>query len=362
MTDIRHTLGVGYLVGSGTTLAAVLVAAGVAPGGGIGPLLGALPALGLAAAPVWLPRVRIDAAAVWRTAVWAALGVGAFALLDVGLLLGGRPRPGAPPPGPGVVAYGVGFGGVCGALIGCLLELNRRSRTLTEQNAVMRRVLRHDLRTEANLVLGHARAAASEADEGTRPHLDEIAASIRRLLDRGRRVRRLQRGAAARPTDDRSAVAVVEDALDAAREEYPGARPDLVAAGDPRVRANDLVVRAVAEVVGTAAAHVPDGALVVTVADAAPGGGTVGVRIRTRDGGGVLPDADLHAMDGGGETPLRHGRHTGLWAAKWCLERHGGRFAVAGPDAVVLGLRRARGRLPRRVVARVRAAVPRALR
>lgn len=364
MTDARHTLGVGYLVGSGVTLAAVLVASAAGPDGGIGPLLGAVPAAGLAASPLWLPRVRLGGDGVWRTAVWSALGVGVFALLDVGVLIWRLLWPAAPTPGLGFVAYSAGFGGACGAMIGCLIGLNRRARTLTEQNAVMRRVLRHDLRTEANLVLGHARAAAEEAD-GSRTHLDEIVGAIRRLLDRSRRLRRLQRGAGAPapPTADRDAVAVVEEALDAARETAPEATIGLVTAGDPRIAANDLVVRAVADVVGTVADHVGDDApLVVTVADSSPTDRTVGVRVRRRDGGRVLADADLHALDGGGETPLRHGRHTGLWAAKWCLERHGGRFVVVGPDGVGLDLRRARGRLSRRFAARVRALVPRRLR
>jgi len=363
MEDVRYTLGVGYLAGSGVTLAAILVAS--IPGGAGGTavaLLGTVPALGLAFAPVWLPRVHVDGPTVWRAAMWAAVGVGVFALFDVGLLLARLLWPAATGPALPFVAASAGFGGISGALAGCLLGLRRRRRTLTERNAVMRRVLRHDLRTESNLVLGHARAA-SEATDGAEAHLDAIVESIRRLLDRGKRVRRLQRGAARsgsrRPT--RGTAAVVEAAFDAVRERSPGAALDLVAPADPSVLADGSLVSAVADVVERVAGHADGAPVVATVIEPSTTDRTVVVRLRRRDGGTVLPEADLYALDGGSETPLRHGRHTGLWAARWCLERHGGGVAV-DRDGVRLELRRARGRAPVRVAARVVAAVRRRLR
>lgn len=122
MTDVRYTLGVGYLVGSGGTLAVILLASaariGTGDGAGvaIGPLLGTVPALGLASAPLWLSRVRVDGTTAWRTAMWAALGIGAVALLDVGVLLARLMGSAMSAATLAFVAYGAGFGGVCGAL------------------------------------------------------------------------------------------------------------------------------------------------------------------------------------------------------------------------------------------------------
>lgn len=350
MWDDRYTLGVGYLVGCGVTLTAVLVAAALGPRGDPNAvsLLGAVPAAGLASAPLWLGRVSVDGIGIWRTAMWAALGVGVFAVLDVGLLFVGALWTPVPGPALAVVASSAGFGGVCGALVGCLIGLNRRTRALAERNAVMRRVLRHDLRTESNLILGHARAAADGTGDGTRPHLDTIVESIERLLDRGQRVRRLQEESVTEgsSTDSgtrcRSTVAVVNEALDLVRERSPETRVDLVATGDPEVRANEPLVRALADVVSAVVGHVGgDSPVSVLVDEPSPTDRTTTVRIRRRDGGQVLSDADAAALDGGGETPLQHGHHTGLWAAKWCLERHGGRLVVADP-VVTLELPRVR--------------------
>ena len=363
MSGDRHTLGVGYLVGSGVTLTAVLLAAAVGSGGdpGVAPLLGAVPAVGLASAPIWLSRVRIDGIGVWRTAMWAALGVGVFAILDVGLLLVGSlwtPVSGATL---AVVASSAGFGGVCGALVGCLIALNRRARALSERNAVMRRVLRHDLRTESNLILGHARAAADDTDGGACAHLDTIVESIERLLDRGQRIRRLQGSPATESapidptTRSRATVAVVDEAIDLVRERSVGTSVDLLAPGNPEIRANEPLVRAVADVVAAVAGHVAGVTPVsVIVDDPSPTDRTVTIRIRRRDGGRVLSDADVAALGRGDETPLRHGHNTGLWAAKWCLERHGGRLVVTDGE-VTLELQRVRawGSLPAPLAATV---------
>lgn len=213
-----------------------------------------------------------------------------------------------------------------GLLAGRLISIRdvTEPRQREQRLDVLNRLLRHNLRNELNIVLGHATGLVDELDdEDHRRRTETIAAAAERMAERANKVTR----AAGHtdlggngPTD--LAAAVVEIATDK-RREYPEAEittdapPEALSAAGPTVRT------AIDEIVTNAIVHSNGSDPSVHVAVSTdPTDGEV--RVRVVDAGPGIPEEELAPIRRGEETPLTHGTGVGLWLVTWVVREAGG--------------------------------------
>lgn len=229
------------------------------------------------------------------------------------------------------------------ALYTDLTELSRNRRRMR----VLNRVLRHNLRNRATVVLGHTTTLLDAVDERTDEHVAAAAAveraarDLERLAAEAGDVRRLLDGSDAGDTVDvvplarrvvadhhrREPDAVIEAAL-----------PDsLVVAGNAHLET------ALDALVENAIRHNPAAEPRVRVS-ARPADATDWARIEVADDGPPIP-ADERAVVAGETdvTPTRHASGLGLWLVAWAAETFGGDLSFAESD---LGGNLVRVRLP----------------
>ena len=207
-------------------------------------------------------------------------------------------------------------------------ELLRQQQRLT----VLNRVLRHNVRTETNLIHGYADRL------GDGPDVERVKARAARIEELGEKGRdAIATFEAGRGAVDGAPLAdLIDEALATVREAHPQVAVDVEgAATDAHVATHlDIVLENLVE---NAAEHnageqrhvwvdasVGDGRATVTVADDGPG----------------IDQYELGVLRGGTETPLEHGSGLGLWVVRWGVEVAGGevRFAerTGGGTAVTV--------------------------
>lgn len=205
------------------------------------------------------------------------------------------------------------------------IRTKRAREHAEEELQVLDRVLRHNMRNELNVITGHAELLEGKV-EG--PELSESLKSIREtaeeMLDRNEKSRRVreaysgkeQRGGSLDATD------LVEDAVEDARERYPGAEIETEIPEECPVYADEVLKFAVEELVGNAVESndqetpwvrvsiesVEEKHIDLVVADDGPG----------------IPEEEKAPIVEGEETALKHSSGIGLWLVKWFAELHGG--------------------------------------
>lgn len=303
-------------------------------------VLGSAVSAGLVAAGYLLYRSRFSDRNAVRIAAWNVLGVVVLGLV----MLGHAASQGAVPNGLDtttfVVANLVAIAAAAHVVIGVYDARRVRAEQLARERrriAVLNRVLRHNLRHEAQVLSGYADIVAGEA--GANDRLASSAATVKRsadtvgsLADDAKVIMQAQeRGPDAyEPTD---AEAVLGGAVDDVRSDSPSAdvtvrAPDesvsVLATGDLR--------RALSELVENAVEHGSTGDSPSVDASVRPDGDAV--EFRVVDGGPGIPDHERAVVNGDAEiTQLTHGSGLGLWVAEAVAESHGGELTLAEGDA-----------------------------
>lgn len=217
-------------------------------------------------------------------------------------------------------------------------ERKQREQRLT----VLNRVLRHNIRNDVNVVMGHLEALAADrrADD---PHVAAMRrrlSSIVDLSDAARQLERLQNAdpAASRTHFDLSTL--VAERADDLRTARPDAAVSVETPVEVEVAAHELLPYALDNLLENAAEHNDspsprvratvrrerDRAL-VTIADDGPG----------------MPPHEREVLTRSTETKLTHSTGIGLWLVRWIVRTSGGELCVAESDlggtAVTVALR-----------------------
>ena len=181
---------------------------------------------------------------------------------------------------------------------------------------VLDRVLRHNLRNKANIILGHAAALASDRDDETATAATTIGAAARELLSLSEQARRYQEVSTDdRPTTAIDVVAVVSEVTERLNRKFPRAVIETSLPGAAAVRATQSLSLVVHEVVENAIVHNDrtDPWVRVEVVRVHEGGDER-VSIRVVDDGPGIPREDRRLLTGGlEEHPIRHGSQLGVW-------------------------------------------------
>ncbi|WP_323677210.1 sensor histidine kinase [Halorubellus sp. PRR65] len=192
------------------------------------------------------------------------------------------------------------------------------------QLRVLNRVLRHNVRNEMNLVLGHSQSLR-EDDADVDLHVSAIEAAVQDTLEISDNARMIEDRI--RAVTDRRAPAPLSSVVAEAT-----ATADAPSAANVTVDVPDGVVLADGDAVRTALAEIVENACIHN--DRPPADRDVAitarddddhVRITVSDNGPGLPDIESDLLAGGLDaSPVDHGDGLGHWIARWLVERADG--------------------------------------
>jgi PAS domain S-box-containing protein len=202
--------------------------------------------------------------------------------------------------------------------------------------AVLNRVLRHDLRTDASVISGHAELLPdTEATETIRERALALA-------ERGTAARRAEEaladGTDRRPID---LPALLADELEAIRTETDArVQADLAVA---TVSGSAALRMAIAELLENAVEHndADDPTLRVTVTAPSADADERFAAVEIADDGPGFPEMERAVFEEASETPLQHSSGLGLWLARWVIADIGGEVSIEDrePRGTVVRLR-----------------------
>ncbi|MDZ7745650.1 MAG: sensor histidine kinase [Halobacteriales archaeon] len=294
-------------------------------------LIGALLGLIIIIAGVLLYRSSMETRHVGRVAGWSVLGV----VVLGGTLLLAAPYLASVPLF--VIATILAVSIFAHLIIGIHDVWRIRSQRLArerEKLTVINTLLRHNLRHEAQRLLGYA---SEIEDEHTR---DEVHAVGTRLSALNEKSKYIETTLEETSTIDATVqlAAVVGRAAEALETEYTELTVRQSVSDDLVVRGDDRLERVVRELIENAAVHGDDGPVSVTVS-AETRGETI--ELSVIDDGEGLPELERSVIER--ETPLTqltHSMGVGLWLSKWLTESVGGTLHFESHDgnAVVLTL------------------------
>jgi signal transduction histidine kinase len=181
---------------------------------------------------------------------------------------------------------------------------------------VLDRVLRHNLRNKANIILGHAAALASARDDETATAATTIGSAARELLSLSEQARRYREVSADdRPTTPIDVVSVVSEVTERLSDRNPRAVIETSLPAVAVVQGTQSLSLVVHELVENAIVHndSQDPWVRVEVVRVHEGGDER-VSVRVVDDGPGIPEQDRRLLTGGlEEHPIRHGSQLGVW-------------------------------------------------
>jgi signal transduction histidine kinase len=327
----KRSLGEGYIIATGVVLGAVVGGqildqglAGlfwlVASGMSLIVLIGGF---------YWLRRLELDAEQVWLVSNCSALalGVGTTALVLVEV---STTAPLVANIGTAVLGTTLAATAVTGTLGGIAVALHQSNRKLREQNAVLHRILRHNLRNDMAVVLCHLddiEAAGDEETAATARRASEKVRSVVRLTDSVRRADVSLSG----PTPIRQRqdmTQLIESRVRKLRTKHTDLGIELDLPAEAQVRVSPQFGLVVNNLVESARSSCPDTPellfRVKRYRDT--------VTIIFEDRGKSMSAADLSAVAAGSETELDHGLGVELWLVEWLVDADGGDVSFEAAD------------------------------
>jgi signal transduction histidine kinase len=230
-----------------------------------------------------------------------------------------------------------------GVLIGLLLGLydmlqrreQHRIRSERERISVLNRVLRHDIRNDANVILGYLDQYLSSIDDDTTPsELQTIERRVNDILKIAQQCRRIEEllEQEETPTHQLDLADIVRAVLDQAHADYDDVSISTSLPDTAPVIAIDLLDSAVDNLIENAIEHNsrenPELEVSVTHSDLAG----MGWCLRVSDNGPGIPDAEREVLESDHETPLKHASGLGLWIIQWIVHESDGTIEISDRD------------------------------
>ena len=229
-----------------------------------------------------------------------------------------------------------------GLLTGHLVSL----RDVTEQRQreqrlnVLNRALRHDLRNEANVVLGYAELGKQNNPEAE--WVDAIESHISGLIDLSEKARQLEQALDSDHVDTRRLDAV--DVIETVVAEYEADRPDVSIETDLPETAHVSAIEFFADAVGNAVENAiehndnPEPLIEVAVSAWVE---EDEVAIEVVDNGPGIHEEERAVLLRGRETQLQHISGLGLWIINWIVTESGGtvQFQENDPRGSIVTIR-----------------------
>jgi two-component system sensor histidine kinase RegB len=276
-----------------------------------------------------LPDRPISRSGRWRALRIAVTVAGSFALLAFAIWLiwyfeGDRGEFGF------LIAFATTLGSAVGIRGGLYaVEADERLKEagdLTKLLTINQRVLRHNLRNELSVALGHLNNIERRArDEETIEDVRTARTHLQTLLETTDRTREI---VSIWNTDRRRRFrlrSLLREQVAAVGASHPDVSIATRFDGDPRVESHPALPMAFEEALRNAAEHTPTDAAVTVSLDTDERGSAV---VEVSDTGSGIPKFDADAIEGPEETPLVHTQGLGLWIIYWTVEMSEGTFEL----------------------------------
>ncbi|WP_225317687.1 histidine kinase N-terminal 7TM domain-containing protein [Haloferax marinum] len=221
---------------------------------------------------------------------------------------------------------------VRGTTIGRVITFHDIGEYLRQQQRleVLNRVLRHNIRTETNVIYGYV--SRFENDENART-VKERTLRIEEIGKKGREAIELFD-----KTRNQSEPTPLEPFLEQCVKSVCGTDPEATVQYD--IPDGDVMIAGLlrpvfSNLVENAIVHNPSDDPHVWVSTSVDGGT---VRVEVADDGPGIADYELAVLEDGTETPLKHGSGLGLWIVKWGTDIAGGevQFTENEPNGTIV--------------------------
>ena len=239
----------------------------------------------------------------------------------------------------------LGFVELVGRVVETELTVQEYTRKLQNRDkllATLNRVLRHNLRNDLNVILGHVRSLAEELDAEPSERADVVARTASDLVDLGAEARELVSLLTDKtPPEPRDVVSMVEAVAADLRVDGPPGTVEVSAPPEAWTLGTDHLRRAFFELVDNALRYAGPAPTVTFDVDRQ---GDDSVTVTVTDDGPGLPQSEREILRGREESQLSHGQGLGLWMVHWAVTDVGGTVAVDDDgSAVTLTLREVEG-------------------
>ncbi|WP_135667037.1 sensor histidine kinase [Halorhabdus rudnickae] len=272
---------------------------------------------------------------VLRVAGWNALGVVVLGLVLV--LAVASPSVSLPA---AVIANVLGVSAVAHVLIGVTDVRRIRVGELARERqklAVLNRLVRHNLRNDAQVLLGNSEVLVSELEDDRLASMaDALATKATALASMNEKLGDFQAAIDHDPADERTVdlQQVVADVVTDCSTSFPEATIETDLAAGIAVRADDKLADAIREAVENAIVH--GGGKAQVTADCRDGR----VEISVSDDGPGIPDHEIATLAEDTEiTQLEHGTGVGLWVLRTVVDAYGGTLRFDTEDGTTATIR-----------------------
>jgi two-component system OmpR family sensor kinase len=301
--------------------------------------LGSVISTGLIATGYALHRSRFSDRNAIRIAVWNALGVVVLGSVMLGLFAYQSSAGGNIVASTFSIANLLAIGAAAHVIIGVYDARRVRAEELAGERrklAVLNRVMRHNLRNESTVILGHAENVVATAEgpaADSAATLQKHVAAVNELADEADTVMGVyDRGG--RENGPQDVGSVVGSAVKAVRTAHPETTVDVDVEEALTVDADPALTAALEELVENAVVHTDS--TVVEVRAEHRGDEVV---LEVHDEGEGIPQDERDVVTGARSiTQLTHGSGLGLWVAHAVAEASGGALTFAEQDGAVVRL------------------------
>lgn len=206
-----------------------------------------------------------------------------------------------------------------------LTEARDRSRTLSQRLSVLNRVLRHDIRTQTQLLYGYT-DRMDGGDIDTSEAIAEIQSITDRLVGLSEDARQLQKLSDGIDVDNerQDLVALVREAGETVRTRHPELTVAYDLPDEQPVQAPPMLVQAIEQLLHNVVEHTetdePRAEVTVTAGE--------WVCLTVADNGPGLPSIELIHTTEESESQLRHSKGIGLWLVTWIVQEGGGELDI----------------------------------
>jgi signal transduction histidine kinase len=224
-------------------------------------------------------------------------------------------------------------------VVGTEIEAKRYEYKLADRdrlNAVLNRVLRHNLRNSMNVVSGYAELLTQRLTGDEQELAKRIVASAGNLTELGETARNLESVARdSSPPGQQELAPLLSAVATELRERHPEAAVDIEIPDSQTAFANEYLKPALYELGENAITHTDeDPELKLSLQSETEHDDWVVIEID--DNGTGLPEMERNILRGRMETQLEHGQGLGLWFVYWTVVRSGGKLTVAVDEGTTI--------------------------
>lgn len=220
-----------------------------------------------------------------------------------------------------------------------LASTNEELERALQHAMVLHRLLRHNLRNSCDVIQNNVDLLESGRGDAAenRARIQRQVTRLATIATKSQHLRDVVFDEGTEPIEQ-DLRAVVEEAVEGARERFPQASFVVTDAEPRRVLAHPRLSIAIGEVLANAVVHQDACAPVVTVSVERDGPSAV---VRVEDDGPGIPEVERVVLEGGVEDALTHSRGVGLWVVRFIVAASGGSLSVpsTGSDGTVVCIR-----------------------